>query len=99
MSVMETFNPAYKRGVTISATTTTSNAAVGAGMQSLVLTNLGSATVYICCGVSGVTATEADYPLLAGAQVSITKAIYNTHVAALAASGTVSVHVIPGEGF
>lgn len=99
MSVMQTFNPAYKQGVTISATTTSAATAVGFGSKSLVLTNLGSAVVYISCGLSTVTATAADYPLLPGAQVSITKFQDHTHVGTLAASGTVSVHVIPGEGF
>lgn len=99
MSVNATFNPSFKAGVAISATTSTAATAVGEGRKSLTLTNLGSATVYVCVGTSSVTATAADYPVLAGTQVSIGKPQDATHVATLSASGTVSIHVIPGEGF
>jgi len=101
MASVYTFNPVSKGAVTIVSSTTTSNAACGGRSMSMVVSNLSSTAaefVYVCFGDSTVTATAADYVLLAGQQVSLTKFQDYTHVAVLAASGTPSVHVCPGEG-
>lgn len=96
---LETFNPAYTQGVTLTATTTSSRSACGQGSMSLVVSNLGTVAVYVRVGTSTVTATAADYVVLPGQQVSLTKFQDHTHIAALSVSGSQSVHVIPGEGF
>jgi hypothetical protein len=45
-----------------------------------------------------VAATAADYPVLGGSQVTLTKDGDMDTVSAITASGTTSLHVIPGEG-
>jgi hypothetical protein len=95
----DTFNPSFGAGVTVSATTTSSATLKGAGAAQFVATNLGSAVVYVSTGLSTVVATAADYPVLPGTQVSLTKRLDDTHIGLLASSGTQSVHIIPGVGF
>lgn len=99
MAVLYTFNPAYTQGTTISVTTTSAPAVVGKGAKSLCLSNLGSEVVYVRVSTGTVAATAADYPVLAGSQVSLTKEQDHDTVSAVTASGTSSLHVIPGEGF
>lgn len=99
MAVLETFNPAYTRGVTISVTTTSAPATVGKGSKTLCLTNLGTETVYVRVSTGTVAATSADYPVLGGTQVTITKEQDMDTVSAITGASTSSLHVIPGEGF
>jgi hypothetical protein len=98
---MKTFEPAYGSGETISATTSSSRVALTNAQftESIVLTNTGSDFAYVRPGTSTVVATAADYCLLPGQQVSVTRNDGVTHVAALAGSSSTSVHVIPGQGF
>jgi hypothetical protein len=96
---LETFNPAYTQGQTISVTSTSAPITIGRGSMSLVLTNLDTTTCYVRVSTGTVAATTADYPVLGGSQVSITKDGDMNTVSAITASGTTSLHVIPGEGF
>jgi hypothetical protein len=96
---LETFNPAYTQGQTISVTSTSAPITIGRGSMSLVLTNLGTTTCYVRVSTGTVAATTADYPVLGNSQVSITKDGDMNTVSAITASGTTSLHVIPGEGF
>ena len=96
----QTFAPAYGQGVVVASVTTASaSSAVGAGSMSLVVTNTGSNTVWVRTGLTGLTATTADYPILPTSQVSISKPLDHTHIAYLTATSTSSLHIIPGEGF
>lgn len=99
MAVLETFDPAYTRGQTISVTSTSAPITIGLGTKSLCLTNLGTTACYVRVSTGTVAATAADYPVLAGTQVTITKSQDMDTVSAVTASGTTSLHVIPGEGF
>jgi hypothetical protein len=99
MAVLETFNPAYTQGATISVTTTSAAAVRGLGSKTICLTNLGTTTVYVRVSSGTIAATTADYPVLGGSQVTITKDQDHNTVSAITASGTSSLHVIPGEGF
>ena len=96
---LETFNPAYTQGATISVTTTSAAAVRGKGSQTLCLTNLGTTACYVRVSTGTVAATTADYPVLGGSQVTITKDGDMDTVSAITASGTTSLHVIAGEGF
>ena len=98
MAVDTTFNPAGGTGGTLSATTSSSRAALTPGTQSIVVTNRGSDYIYVRCGDSAVVATAADYCVTPGGQISLTKFQDLTHVAVLSVSGTQAVHVIAGEG-
>jgi hypothetical protein len=99
MALIETFQPAYTQGITVSPGTVSAASTIGAGSKSLVITNLGLVTVYVRAGEAGVQASTADYPLLANTQVSIAKAQNFDTVAYIAPAGAGSLHIIPGEGF
>lgn len=99
MAVVQTFNPAYAQGQTLSVTSTSAPITIGRGSMSLCLTNLTTTACYVRVSTGTVAATTADYPVLGGAQVTITKDQDMNTVSAITASGTTSLHVIPGEGF
>jgi hypothetical protein len=96
---LETFNPAYTQGQTISVTSTSAPITIGRGSMTLCLTNLTTTACFVRVSTGTVAATAADYPVLGSAQVTITKAQDMDTVSAITASGTTSLHVIPGEGF
>lgn len=99
MAVQATFDPAYGSGITVAPTNTSASSTLGRGSKSLVLTNLGSVTVYVRVGEMSATATVADYPVLSGTQVSISKPQDGAVVAYITASGTGSLHIMAGEGY
>jgi hypothetical protein len=99
MAVMSAFLPAYTEAQTITATTTSQGLNIGKGNKSLVITNLGSVSVYVSIGQDAApTATAADFLVRAGDQVCLGKAQDADYVAVLAASTTAVVHIIQGEG-
>ena len=98
MAVLDTFAPAYGQGITVSPAAASASSTIGVGSKSLTLTNLGAEVCYVRVGKAGIVATTADYPLLAGTQVSISKFQDDTTVAYISAVGT-SLHIIPGEGW
>lgn len=85
--------------LTLSGTTTSSNAAfVGIGV-SVEIQNSGAVTIFIKLGASTVTATSADYPLLAGQSKMLSRdPATQTHIAVITASGTATVYATSGEG-
>jgi hypothetical protein len=100
MASMATFSPIWGSGATVSVTATSGNSLRGFGSKSVCLTNLGDKTAYVRTGRhSGVAATTADYPVLPGSQVTITKPQDDDYVAYIcAATETTSLHVMFGEG-
>jgi hypothetical protein len=98
MAVVQTFNPAYTQGQTISVTSTSAPITIGRRSASLCLSNLGTTACYVRVSTGTVAATAADYPVLGGSQVTITKGEDMDTVSAITASGTTDLHVIPGEG-
>lgn len=98
MASLQSFLPAYASGATVAPSTSSGSSEKGKGNQSILLTNLGSVVVYVRVGDSTVTATTADYPVLANSQVSISKGSNDSHVAYITASGTGSLHIMAGEG-
>lgn len=98
MTVLASFNPSYTEGQVVTPAAASANIQIGFGKKTMCLTNLGANVCYVRCGLSGVVATTADYPVPVGAQVTITKNQDHTHLAHISASGT-TLHAIPGEGF
>ena len=96
---IETFNPAYTQGQTISVTSTSAPITIGRGSMSLCLSNLGNQPVFVRVSTGTVAATVADYPVMPLAQVTITKSQDMDTVSAITSASTSSLHVIPGEGF
>ena len=100
MAIDQTFAPAYGRGVTASVTSTSGSSEVGKGSKTICLTNAGDKVAYVRIGVSGLTATTADYAVLGGSQITISKFMDDTHVAYVCGgSDSTSLHIIPGEGY
>jgi hypothetical protein len=93
------FIPKYAAGQTVSATTAAANVTLGVGSKSLCLTNLGTVLVYVRASSTGVAATNKDYPVPVGSQVTIGKFQDDSILSYLADSGTGSLHIIQGEGF
>jgi streptogramin lyase len=98
-SDIETFNPAYGQGVTVAPGTSSASSTIGKGSAAIVVTNLSdTVTAYVRVGAGAQTATTADYPVVPGSQVSLSKARDDNTVAYITASGTGSIHIIPGRG-
>ena len=102
MAALETFNPAYTLGITVSPGAVAGNSTgVGLNAKTLCLTNLGTVTVYVRTYKASdgtKTATTADYPVLVNTQVTITKPDDHDAITYIGAAGG-SLHVIPGEGW
>lgn len=99
MTVIATFAPSYTKGVTVAPGTASASSTIGAGSKSLCLTNLSTTVCYVRVSSVAATATAADYPVPAGAQVSISKPQDDGIVSYVTAAGTASLHIMPGEGF
>lgn len=99
MSVETTFAPSYTKGITVAPGIASASSIIGAGSKSLCLTNLSAVVCYVRVSSVAATATEADYPIPANAQVSISKPQDDSIVSYVTAAGTSSLHIIPGEGF
>lgn len=99
MAIQQTFAPAYGQGQTIT-TGASAVATIGAGCKVICLTNLhATETAYVRTGpTSTLTATAADYPVLAGNQVTISKPMDDGYLATYS-SGAGSLHIMPGEGY
>jgi len=95
----DSFQPNYGSGVTVAPTTVSASSTLGNGSRSVVLTNLSNlVTAYVRIGQGTQTATAADYPVLPGTQVTLSKADTDTTVAYVTASSTGSLHIIAGRG-
>lgn len=94
------FNPAWGKGITVAPGVASARSSIDPSkrINYLCLTNLSSVTCYVRTGDSAATATAADYPVPANSQVTIRKYEGDTHIAYITASGTSSLHVIPGDG-
>lgn len=99
MTIISTFIPSYKSGVTVTPTAVSATSTVGEGSKSICLTNFSNVTIYVAVGKSGISASIADYPVLAQCQVTIGKFQDDTTVAYLTPTGTASLHIMSGEGF
>lgn len=94
----QSFTPIYGSGVTVAPTTTTASSSIGDPGATACITNLGTNTVYVRLGESGVVATTADYPVYPGNQVMLAKQVDDTHVAYITAGDTGSLHIMSGDG-
>ena len=93
------FIPKYAAGQTVSPTTTSASVTLGVGSKSLCLTNLGTVLVYVRASSTGAAATNQDYPVPVGSQVTIGKFQDDSTLSYISDSGTGLLHIIQGEGF
>lgn len=99
MAAILTFSPGYGSGKVVTAGGTSASTTLAPGSHSMMLTNLGANVIYVRSGGAGVVAVdEADYPVLPGQQVTVTRRFDDTHVAYISASGG-DLHIMKGEGF
>lgn len=101
MAINQSFAPKYGSGITVTPNVTSASSVVGLGNKSLNLTNLSATVVvYVRVGTSPatVTATTADFPVLPGQRVVISKA-HESDTVAYISSAAGSLHIIPGEGY
>ena len=97
----QTFAPAYGDGVLVSPGVASAVQAFPNNSSAVCLTNIGATRVSIRFGeTNAITASlNADYTLLPGMQVTITKNRAHQFFAHIGSGGGGSLHVIPGEGF
>lgn len=95
------FSPSFGKGQSISATTSSSSVTLTepgiTGCSALHVYNSGTGAVFVRWGVGAQTATTADMPIPPGGTRIFNKDVADT-VAAITASGTATVYVMPGQG-
>lgn len=91
------FTPAYGSGQTVSPGAAAAAVTLNQGDQSVVLTNTGANICYVRISDAG-NATTADYPIVAGAQVCLTKGSDQQRLSHISATGT-TLHIITGNGW
>lgn len=95
-----TFNPVYGTGVVVAPGAASASSTISTNATSLVLTNLGVETCFVRVGKGAQTASNKDYPVLAGTQLSLSKDREDTTIAYISASATAtSLHIMVGEGW
>lgn len=93
------FTPAYKSGVTVEPNGTSAYTTFAVNTsESVVLTNFGTTVVFVRVSNAAVAATDKDYPVMPGSQVTITKNLDDNVVAYYSPGGTGSLHIILGRG-
>ena len=99
MAILQTFNPSYGSGITVSPGVSSANSLIGKGEKTVCITSLNAVQCYVRIGGSTVTATTMDYPVPVDGQVTITKNQDSDYIAYIAPAGGGSLHVMVGEGF
>lgn len=98
MTIKAPVQPGYGTGQVLTPAAGAATATLTPSSKQLILTNLGANVCYVRVGTGTLTATTADYPVPAGAQVVITKAMGDDKLSHISATGT-TLHVMNGEGF
>jgi hypothetical protein len=98
MTIKAPVQPAYGSGQVLSPGAASATATLQKGSKQLILTNQGANVCYVRVGQGVAAASTADYPVPAGAQVVITKAMDDNQLSHISPLGT-TLHVMNGEGF
>ena len=99
MTIKAPVQPAYGSGQTVTPAAGAATITLTPGSKQLILTNLGTNPCYVRVGQTTVAnASTSDYPVPAGAQVVISKAMADDKLSHISAAGT-TLHVMNGEGF
>lgn len=97
MAITTAFSPAYGSGQTVSPAAAAASITLANTGNSICLTNTGTNICYVKVSAAATSATTADYPVQAGAQVILTRDPQQTVLSHISASGT-TLHVMLGEG-
>lgn len=98
MAVEASFQPRYGSGQTVTPAAAAASIDIDASAKTVCLTNTGANICYIRIGRGSISATTADYPVVAGQQVAVSKGDGDNVLSHISAVGT-TLHVITGEGF
>lgn len=98
MAALQPFSPSYAQGKTVIPAASAASTTIVKDALSVCLTNLGENICYVRIGASGIIATVADFPVLAGEQITLTKKSDDDTISYISALGT-TLHVITGEGW
>lgn len=98
MANIAPFNPAYTSGQTVTPAAAAASINVNAVSKNVCLTNLGTNVCYVRLSDVAISATIADYPIPAGAQMVVTKQDGHFILSHISPSGT-TLHVMTGEGW
>jgi hypothetical protein len=98
MAINTAFMPAYSQGKSISVTTTSASTTVPQNSMSLYLLNTGSTLCYVRVGPTGTAALTTDFPVPPNIPIVIGKDVQFNTVAAITATSTATLLLIPGEG-
>lgn len=98
MTIKAPVQPSYATGQTVNPAAGAATMTLTTGSKQLILTNLGANPCYVRVGSGTIAATINDYPVPAGAQVVITKAMNDDKLSHISPVGT-TLHVMNGEGF
>lgn len=99
MAVEARFAPSYGKAVTVAPGAASASSTIGAGSKTMCFTNLSAVLTYIRISSRPANATTTDYPILANAQVWVSKEQDADIVSYIAPAGGGSLHIMPGEGF
>lgn len=101
MAALQPFSPHYKSGQAVTASSAgAASVTINHNSFNVMVTNTGSNIAYVCIGTDSATATAADFPIPAGAQVALTKGAGQNVLSYLGvAAGTTTLHIMTGEGW
>lgn len=89
-------------GATVSQAATTASAGGTAsgweGLDTVEITNATGAVAHVAIGAGAQTATTANYPVMPGVTVVVSKAPHATSYAVILTSGSGTVYLTPGKG-
>ena len=95
---IQAFSPKRGGGQNVNTSGTSAAVEIGAGEQSLLITNTGQNPAHVRVGDSTVVATTADLIVGGNSRICITKFQDDTHVAHLQVTGTTTLNFMPGQG-
>lgn len=97
MTVRAPFNPIAGANQVVSPGASSVSTTVNASSKSVRLVNVGSNICHVRISSGAQTATTADMPIRAGAEIIVSKADGQDTVTHISALGT-TLHIQPGEG-
>lgn len=98
---LQAFAPAFGSGLLLSPGVASAATAFPNNANAVELTNIGTTRVSVSFGeTNAVTASlNADYTILPGMKIVVTKARASQFIAHISSAAGGSLHIIPGEGF
>jgi hypothetical protein len=97
MAYVDPFAPNYGKNIVATPAATSASITIAAGDNCVRLVNTGANVCYVRIGGTAAAATTADFPVRAGSEVVIRKALGHTNLSHISASGT-TLNIQTGNG-